>query len=81
MRRQSQRGRQPAARGVRVYGSALERTRCTVSETGVTSPDVQLEIVTLSLSYETVDLPNVDAKEIRDRLVEGRVLLRSSATC
>ena len=42
-------------------------------ETGVTSPDVQVEIVTLSLGYEPVDLPYVDAKEIRDRLVEGRV--------
>ena len=42
-------------------------------ETGVTSPDVQVEIVTLTLGYEPVDLPYVDAKEIRDRLVEARV--------
>jgi hypothetical protein len=45
-----------------------------VTHPTVTSPDVQVEIVTLSLGYEPVDLPYVDAKEIRDRLVEGRVL-------
>jgi hypothetical protein len=46
---------------------------CKVPDTGVTSLDVEVEIVTLSLGYEPVDLPYVDAKEIRDRLVEGRV--------
>ena len=32
--------------------------------------------MTLSLGYEPVDLPHVDAKEIRDRLVEGRIPTR-----
>ena len=45
--------------------------------TGVTSPgEVAIVIVTLTLGYEPVDLPYIDAKEIRDRLVEGRIATR-----
>jgi hypothetical protein len=43
---------------------------------------VEVEIVTLTLGHQPVDLAYVDVKEIRDRLVEPRLSpLRSSATC